>query len=226
MAHSPEKSLSPSKRAKKQVTRYGPVTHSDLKFGTEERFQWQKAKYVSDVVYSLPEMRMTASCAFGTSTRGYDPGDGDAKKSSTGPGSYDFAHSFDHLSEYFNRKGNRFGSAPRESMAQKTPSPGAVYNVDKCYYMGPTKTYGIGFNCDNRPPLNAGGSAGANADMFIPKANYGPAITIAGKWKQSKLNTGGPGAIYDVKLNNNSPAFSFGKGKGDRFAPFGFLSED
>ena len=55
--------------------------------------------------------------------------------------------------------------------------------------MGPTKTYGItikirysslslslkgiGFNCDNRPPLNAGGSAGANADMFIPKPDYG-----------------------------------------------------
>jgi len=215
---------------RRKVTRYGPIPDGSIKFGTEERFAWQRAQYVSDVVYKLPDTSLTRDVIFSSSVRqGMDAENPDAKKRSTGPGSYNPGNCYDHISEYIARKGNRFGAAPRESMAMKTPSPGAIYQIEKCYYMGPEKNKGISFNCDNRPPLNAGGGCGANADVNCPPLPKGPSITIAGRWKEKNLSASGPGAVYDVhKVLNfkTGPSFSFGKGKGDRFKAVGMLSSE
>jgi len=59
-----------------------------------------------------------------TVLQGADLVDGDAKKRNNGPGSYDVMRSYDYNSEYVSRKGFRFGGAPRQSLAMKTPSPG------------------------------------------------------------------------------------------------------
>jgi hypothetical protein len=68
--------------------------------------------------------------SFGNSLRtGMDDENPDAKKRSTGPGSYEFANCYDHLSEYQSTHANRFALAPRQSMAMKTPSPGAVFKT-------------------------------------------------------------------------------------------------
>jgi hypothetical protein len=144
---------------------------------------------------------MSRSVAFGYSLRkGMDEENPDNKKRSTGPGSYEFAGCFDHLSEYAHKEANRFACAPRQSMAVKTPSPGAVYNIEKKYYLGPEKSMGIGFANASRAPMN-GKSVTANADMFIPKPETGSAITIAGRPKVAKfLQTPTPGAIYDVHV--------------------------
>jgi len=224
--NSPEKS--PPRSPKKDVTRYGVVKHADIKFGTEERFTWQNATNSNDVAYDLPDMIMSRSVIFGSSLRkGMDEENPDNKKRSTGPGSYDYAHCFDHNSEYITKVGNRFGCAPRQSMAVKTPSPGAVYNIDKQFWNGREKGMGIGFPNSTRQNLY-GSSLGANADMFIPKYETGNAITIASRFKQKRPQEGTPGAIYDVhkKMNfQTGPSFSFGKGKGNRFKEFGFLPE-
>jgi hypothetical protein len=172
---------------------------------------------------------MSRSVAFGYSLRkGMDEENPDNKKRSTGPGSYEYSGCFDHISEYVHKEANRFACAPRQSMAVKTPSPGAVYNIEKKYYLGPEKSMGIGFANASRVPLY-GQSASANADMFIPKPETGSAITIAGKPKPAKfLQTPTPGAIYDVHKRvdfRTGPSYSFGKGKGDRFRAVGFLPE-
>lgn len=186
-----------------KATRYGPIKNSEIKFGTEQRFQWQKPLNLNDVAYNLPEMTMSRSVMFGYSLRpGMDAENPDVKKrTSTGPGSYDFARCFDHISEYSKKDGNRFACSARQSMALKTPSPGAVYNIEKKYYMGPEKGDGIGFANSTRMSLY-GNSETANADMFIPKPETGPAITIAGRPKPTRfLNVGTPGAIYDVHVS-------------------------
>jgi len=124
---------SPTKRAvspKKPVTRYGAVPDIAIKFGNEERFQWQKSQNSSDVVYDIPVLQPSKSIIFGNSLRaGMDDENPDAKKRSTGPGSYEFANCYDHLSEYQSTHANRFALAPRQSMAMKTPSPGAVFKT-------------------------------------------------------------------------------------------------
>jgi hypothetical protein len=66
------------------------------------------------------------------------------------PVAHSFLYSYDRLSDYCVHKANRFADAPRQSMDMKTPSPGAVYNVDKCYWNGPVKNIGISFNKDQR----------------------------------------------------------------------------
>lgn len=187
---------------RRDSTRYGQIKEPDLKFGTEQRFRWQQVA-TNDVSYNLPPMTMNRSVAFGYSLRkGMDEDNPDNKKRSTGPGSYEFSGSFDHLSEYVRKEANRFACAPRQSMAVKTPSPGAVYNIEKKYYLGPEKSMGIGFANATRGSLY-GASTSANADMFIPKPETGPAITIAGKPKPSKfLQTPTPGAIYDVHVSH------------------------
>ena len=96
MAQSP--SSSPKKSPKRRpVTRYGQISQNQLKFGTEERFAWQKPQSSSDVVYKLPDMTMTKSAVFGTSLRQGMDDNPDVKKRSTGPGSYDFSPCYDHL---------------------------------------------------------------------------------------------------------------------------------
>lgn len=145
---------------------------------------------------------MSRSVLFGYALRqGMDEENPDNKKRSTGPGSYDYSQCYDSLSEYVKKEANRFPCAPRQSMALKTPSPGAVYNIDKQFYLGPEKHDGIGFPNSTRNDL-FGRSTTANADMFIPKPETGPAITIAARPKQSNYKSRGtPGAIYDVHVS-------------------------
>ena len=202
MALSPSSTGVFPKSPKKDVTRFGAIKKPDIKFGGEERFTWQNNNSSNDVAYDLPEMTMTRSTKFGFSLRkGMDDENPDNKKRSTGPGSYQFGACYDHLSEYSKKEANRFACAARQSMAVKTPSPGAVYNIEKKYYTGPEKHDGIGFAVSNRQDL-FGKSASANADMFIPKPEYGPAITIAGKPKPKVLNTEtSPGPVYDVHVS-------------------------
>jgi hypothetical protein len=69
---------------------------------------------------------------------------------STGPGSYEYGHCYDKISEYKQRHANRFSGAAREGPGLKTPSPGPVYNISKQYWNGPEKALKIGFNCDSR----------------------------------------------------------------------------
>jgi hypothetical protein len=196
-----KESESPPRNIKKDVTRYGPIKKSEIKFGTEERFQWQKSKNSNDVAYKLPEMTMSRSIVFSQALRkGMDEENPDSKNMSAGPGSYDYSRSFDYLSEYVSHDANRFPCAPRQSMAMKTPSPGAVYNIEKKYYMGPDKFGGIGFPNASRQPLFTSSTA-ANADMFIPKPETGPAITIAGRHKPKFVTESSPGPIYDVHVS-------------------------
>ena len=65
---------------------------------------------------------------------------------------------------------------------------GAVYNVKF------PKTVGIGFNCDKRkyPGRN---SITMEADLFFPKADYGPAITIAKRFTVKNCSDSNPGAF-------------------------------
>jgi hypothetical protein len=203
MADNPPNSppKSPLRSPKKPVTRYGPIKQADLKFGTEKRFQWQSAASTSDVMYELPELQASKSVVFPNSLRkGMDDENPDAKKRSTGPGSYDYSGSYDHISEYAVHNANRFSQAARQSMAMKTPSPGAVYNVESVYWNGPDKHNGIGFSNSTRQPLY-GSALGANADMFFPKTESGPAVSIAKRLKVKQLGASSPGAIYDVHVS-------------------------
>lgn len=213
MSYSPQQSPgrigSPKRSPKKEVTRYGPVKFPDTKFGEEERFMWQKSKSTNDVAYDLPEMKMSRSIVFSQALRkGMDEENPDNKKRSTGPGSYEYSGCYDHLSEYAVHAANRFPCAARQSMAQKTPSPGAVYNIEKTYNRGHDKANGIGFPNASRRPLFHN-SAGANADMFIPKPDYGPAITMAGRNSGKKyFEAGTPGCVYDVHVSYSFSSLS------------------
>ena len=138
------------KRELPPCTRYGPVHSPITRMGSEERFAWQKPQNSSDVMYELPSQNMGRVVSFPSAIRGGNDENADIKKRSTGPGSYNPTHCYDRLSEYCVHKANRFADAPRQSMDMKTPSPGAVYNVDKCYWNGPEKFNGISFNKDQR----------------------------------------------------------------------------
>ncbi|KAJ1436494.1 hypothetical protein B484DRAFT_445615 [Ochromonadaceae sp. CCMP2298] len=225
---SPMKSPERTKSPKKTMTRYGAVKQADLKFGTEERFRWQSAQDTSDVIYEIPELTASRSVLFGCSLRkGLDDENPDNKKRSTGPGSYNFAPCFDHHSEYAVKHAGRFSQAARQSMAMKTPSPGAVYNIEKQYWNGPVKDEGIGFANGERGELY-GTSTAANADMFFPRPAVGPQISIAKRFKPKSLNAATPGAIYDVHKKRDfktGPSFSFGHGRAKRFSVIAFLPE-
>ena len=133
---SPRSAAAQAKAQRPPVTRYGPCHGAQSKFLTEERFAWQKAKFQSDVLYELPSVVMTRSVVFPSGLRSGMDDNPDAKKRSTGPGSYNPGLCFDHQSESIVHHAARFGAAPRESMAMKTPSPGPVYNIEKCYWNG------------------------------------------------------------------------------------------
>lgn len=186
---------------KKEVTRYGAIKQTQPKFGTEKRFKWQDAQFSSDVAYEIPDMKMSKSVVFSGAARGGAlDGNPDAKKRSNGPGSYDPGECFDFLSEYRVKQASRFSCAARQSMAMKTPSPGAVYNIEGVYWNGPEKKEGIGFGNSSRKPLTSSSNS-ADADLYMPKYNTGKAITIAGRPSQKKLATPVPGAIYDVHVS-------------------------
>lgn len=253
MSHSPARS--PSKSSQILATRYGKVKEADLSFGTEQRFKWQNAGETSDVAYDVQDLNISRSMSFGNSLRkGMDEENPDAKKRSTGPGSYDFAPCYDHISEYNKHAAGRFGQAPRQSMAMKTPSAGAVYNIEKQFWNGPDKSHGVGFANATRGELY-GTSLSANADMYCAKAETGPAITIGKKFKDKGMSMRSPGAVYDVHVSyflslpicvtvsamliffeisldmqkkvdfRTGPAFSFGKGKKKRFKKVNYLPE-
>lgn len=212
-----------SRPVRPPCTRYGPIHGSNSKFLTEERFAWQKAKFQSDVLYELPSVSMTRSVVFPSGLRSGMDDNPDAKKRSTGPGSYNTGSCYDFSSEYAVKHAARFGAAPRESMAMKTPSPGPVYNIEKKYWNGPDKGKSISFNCDQRKPLYSGGNV--DADMLWPALPKGPSITMAKRIKTKEKGSDTPGAVYNLELKSNAPAFSFGRGKGNRFSSFGFLEE-
>lgn len=200
---SPVKPTVAPRSPKKEVTRFGQVKQTDIRFGSEERFKWQNALNSSDVAYELPQMTSTRSVVFGSSLRvGMNEENPDNKKRNTGPGSYDVAPCFDHISEYVTKQAPRFSCAARQSMALKTPSPGAVYNIEKQYWNGPVKNEGIGFVNATRQNLY-GSSLGANADMYLPKSDTGRSITIAKRFKIKKGSDSTPGPIYDVHVSLN-----------------------
>lgn len=142
--------MSRSSSANKPCTRYGTISSPVAKIGTEERFLWQKSKSTNDGVYDLPDLKIARTITFGTAQRMAGQANTDLARRTTGPGSYEFGHCYDRISEHRQRHGNRFSGAPRESMDLKTLSPGAVYNISKQYWNGPDKGIKIGFNCDTR----------------------------------------------------------------------------
>jgi hypothetical protein len=200
MSHSYNSSMQ-----RKEAIRTGVIHHQEITFGSEERFSWQKPKYVCDVTYDPPNSSSTKSVLFGTSSRagGADFVDPETKKRSNGPGSYDYARSYDFNSEYVSKKGIRFAGAPRQSMAMKTPSPGAVYDIQKKYYMGPETSRGISFGKDVRKPL-ASSATSADAEILVPKLPSAPAISFGKKIPLLKKNNDVPGAIYDVHVSSSS----------------------
>lgn len=184
------------------------------------RFHWQSSNKASDVVYSLPDMNSGKGFQFGTGTRqGMDDINPDAKKRSTGPGSYHVEECFSAYSEYPTRRAFRFSGAARQSMAEKTPSPGAVYNTEGLFSSGSNKVIPIGFGTDVRRPLD-GVPTSLNADMLWPALPKGKSVTIGAKLNKKSRFAGTPGAIYDVHKVvdfKTGPSFSFGRSKASRF---------
>jgi hypothetical protein len=80
------------KRALPPCTRFGPIHSPVAKMGSEERFAWQKPQFSSDVMYELPSVSMNRVVSFPSAVRGGMDDNPDAKKRSTGPGSYTFGH--------------------------------------------------------------------------------------------------------------------------------------
>lgn len=58
----------PGVQLKKSDVRFGNKEGGGTNFGTEERFAWQKSKYASDAMYTMPEVK-APPFSFGTSTR-------------------------------------------------------------------------------------------------------------------------------------------------------------
>eukprot|EP01035_Chromulina_nebulosa_P017768 gene17768-23370_t len=226
---SPSRSLSPVNTSpKKEVTRYGTIKQPEITFGYEERFLWQKPQYLTDVTYDPPNAQSQRGAIFGTASReGADVVNPDDKKRSNGPGSYDFSRSFDFNSEYVTKKAARFSGAPRQSMALKTPSPGAIYNIDKVFYNGPDKFKGIGFSTSKRKPLSTAMTS-ADAEMLMIKLPSVTPITIAKKIPIRLTLSDAPGPIYNVHKKvdfRTGPSYSFGNGRGQRFNNLQFLPE-
>lgn len=110
-------------------------------------------------------------------------------------------------------------------MAMKTPSPGAIYQIENQYWNGPNKSLGIGFNTDPRFPETKGQDS--NTAGYVPKYKTGKAITIGQRVKMIMPGSDTPGPIYnahEIKLHK-PPAYSFGKNKGNRFKQAMFLPE-
>jgi hypothetical protein len=217
---SPTHSPTRTKSASPFVSRYGVTRNPELSFSKEERFHWQNSQYVSDVVYQLPDSKSQVGSVFGTAARaGMDDENPDAKKRSTGPGSYSIDNCYDKNSEFPVHKATKFACAAREGMNMKTPSPGSVYHTDLLFRNGKDKNIKISFNCDTRKPLY-NESAGANADLLWPKLDKGISISMGKRLKSKSKGSDTPGAIYEVhKIQSfkTGPSFSFGRSKASRF---------
>lgn len=57
-----------SVKNKKSDVRFGNKEGGGTNFGSEERFAWQKSKYASDAMYTIPDVK-APPFSFGTSTR-------------------------------------------------------------------------------------------------------------------------------------------------------------
>lgn len=75
-------------------------------------------------------------------------------------------------------------------------SLGAVYNIERQYWNGKEKPEAITFPNSTRQSLN-GASLNANADLFFPRTERGPAITIAKRFKPKLLGANSPGTVVD-----------------------------
>jgi hypothetical protein len=194
------------KKERKPCTRYGPIADNVIKFGSEQRFQWQNAKNSCDCAYEIPDDPPRKSVIFPADPKKPLCDNPDAAKNSTGPGSYDVSKGFDVASEYVKHVGNKFSVAQRQSMAMKTPSPGAVYNIDKVYYNGPDHGQKVGFNLDSRKPLYDGDCAGKNADPVYPKLPTTTGITIGRRFKPKARLKESPSYDPYVSVHFLSPA--------------------
>lgn len=191
-------------------------------FGTEERFR-NTNKSQTDNLYSLPKINDAKSIIFPSASRDFTVGASRINVSNTGPGSYDVSKGYDWNSEYPKKTGSRFATCPRESMAMKTPSPGAIYQIDNTYWNGPVKKLAIGFNTDERFADTKGSAS--TADLYIPKYDTGRAITIGQKLKMYNPGSLTPGPIYDSHLRKEYPTPAFSFGKEYRFKQVGMLPE-
>lgn len=203
------------------VTRLGPIHVPSPTFPKDDRFRAQTPSSLCDVIYSLPSVRMTRQITFPSTER---DGTGDASNSGNGPGSYVYGDCFNHLSEKTSHHAGRFPRSQRQSMAMRTPSPGAIYNLGNTYWNGPVKTLPVRFNRDQRPAMNQE-SLTANADMLWPSLPRTPSVTIASRIPRRLQMGAGPGKIYDIKVRSASPSYSFGRGQTARFSPVNFLPE-
>lgn len=79
------------------------------------------------------------------------------------------------------------------------PSPGAVYNIERQYWNGKEKPEAITFPNSTRQSLY-GTSLNANADLFFPRTERGPSITIAKRFKPKLLGANSPGAVKPSHL--------------------------
>ena len=61
--------------------------------------------------------------------------------------------------------------------------------------------------------------------MLWPQLPKKQSVTIAGRLKYKSIGGCGSGIIYDVKRQGMGPAFSFGRGRGNRFNSINFLPE-
>ena len=191
-------------------------------FGIEERFKTTSTS-ANDISYDVQPIDTTKSVIFPSSVR-FSPEGSRINGSSNGPGSYDVSKGYQFHSEYPMKRANRFATYPRQSMDMKTISPGAVYDTDKVYFNGPDKRLPITFKSDTRFPEMQ--SSISNTQLFIPKSETGPAITIAKRLNRVEVGHDSPGNIYNVNYQKRrAPAYSFGKGKHIRFKPVAFLPE-
>lgn len=58
----------PGVQLKKSDVRFGNKEGGGTNFGSEERFAWQKSRYASDAMYTMPDVK-APPFSFGTSTR-------------------------------------------------------------------------------------------------------------------------------------------------------------
>eukprot|EP00903_Cladosiphon_okamuranus_P006162 g6062.t2 len=201
---------------KKSDVRFGNKEGGGTKFGSEERFAWQKSKYASDAMYTMPDVK-APPFSFGTSTRAdwkkIMENTRDLYNPNSGPANYKTGNEYELLSESPSRRDITFGTAARESMELMTASPGVLYNVDGVFRKGAVKGKILpGFNLDSRKPL-AENLKSTTAALYSPKlASKGGAVWFGEKEQERFQGTiegigrRSPGPIYDVAKEHTAAA--------------------
>ncbi|CAM9271186.1 unnamed protein product [Scytosiphon promiscuus] len=214
---------------KKSDVRFGNKEGGGTNFGSEERFAWQKSKYASDAMYTIPDVK-APPFSFGTSTRAdwkkIMENTKDLYNPNSGPANYKTGNEYELLSESPSRRDITFGTAPRESMDLMTASPGVLYKVDGVFRNGPVKGKILpGFNLDSRKPL-AENLKSTTAAIYSPKlaskvqvARYFTAMQERFQGTIEGIGRRSPGPIYDVAKYGGptGPKFSFGASRRDRW---------